>query len=639
MFPETLGVPRQQVLEVSAARPRLRVEAIDRGRSLPRLAQRRRARLRSVVRAAAAGASVRTEQQRSGHTPQGREHVLLLLLHHIAGDGSSLAPLARDLARAYAARWPGRCRPAGARCRRCRCSMPTTRSGSTRCWARRAIRTAPSRASLRSGRRRSRTCRRRSRCPPTGRGPRWRATGADGCRCGCRPTCMRSSLGLARAERREPVHGAAGRPCGAAHPAGRGSPTSRSAARWRAAAISALDDLVGFFVNTLVLRTDTSGNPGFLDLLARVRTGNLAAYGHQELPFERLVEVINPARSLSHHPLFQVMLAFQNDAHGEPRPAGAAHRASRRCRSPAPSSTCRSRSPRSARPTARRPASTGCWNMPATCSRQRAPRTLAERLVRLLTAAVAGARTPDRQPRHSLATPSATPSWSTGTTPRVTVPDATLPELFAAQAARTPDAIALVYEDQTLTLPRARRARQPARAPPAIARRRPRDHRGRSASSAPSTWSSPSSPSSRPAPPTCRSIPTIPQSASPTCWRMPALPVLVTQSALRQRLPAHTARIVDLDADRPAIARQPDSAPQHRIDPRTTAYVIYTSGSTGQPKGVAVTHSNLANKIKSLAIGAWSSIATSDQRLSSRARSMLRLNSCCCRLLAAAQPS
>ena len=163
IFPERLGVARQEVLAAGTARPRLSVAAVSEGELAGALAG-----------AAGGGFDLAREPPLRAHlfALGEREHVLLVLLHHIAGDGWSLAPLLRDVARCYGARCAGR---GGCVAGACRCSMPTTRCGSTRFWGRKRMRRARWRASLRSGASGWPGCRIRLICRAIGRGLRLRA--------------------------------------------------------------------------------------------------------------------------------------------------------------------------------------------------------------------------------------------------------------------------------------------------------------------------------------------------------------------------------------------------------------------------------------------------------------------------------
>ncbi|WP_120312706.1 non-ribosomal peptide synthetase, partial [Mycobacterium marseillense] len=362
----------------------------------------------------------------------------------------------------------------------------------------------------------------------------------------------------------------------------------------------ALDDVVGFFVNTLVLRVDLGGDPTTAELLAQVRARSLAAYEHQDVPFEVLVERLNPTRSLAHHPLVQVMLAWQND---EPTDLslGDLHV------TPLPVDTRTARTD-VAFSLAERWSADG---QPAGIGGAVEFRTdvfdtatieaLIERLRRVLTAMTAdparrlssidilGA---DEHARldaigncAALRRPHATASIR-----------ASIPAIFAAQVARRPQAVALTFEGRSMTYRELdestnrlaylliERGARPGRCVAVLL--------GRSA-------------------PAVAAIMAVLKTGAAYLPIDPAMPhtrvafmltdaapiAALTTADLRDRLDGFDGAVIDVDD--PAVhTRSATALPAPAHD--NVAYVIYTSGTTGTPKGVAVTHYNVTQLLAAL---------------------------------------
>ncbi|MEU4639497.1 non-ribosomal peptide synthase/polyketide synthase [Micromonospora sp. NPDC023814] len=347
---------------------------------------------------------------------------------------------------------------------------------------------------------------------------------------------------------------------------------------------STLDDLVGFFINTLVLRTSTAGNPSAQELIARVRETDLAAYEHQDLPFERLVEVLNPARSLSRHPLFQVMLSLQNTPEASIQLPGLSLSAVAGAADVAKFDLSFAMGERRGSG-GQAEGIEGVVEYSADLFDASTVDTMLQRYVRVLRAFVTdpaariGALDVLTAPERDLLTAAAE---------AVRERTSTLDGLVTAQASRTPDAVAVVYGETEVTYAElVRRANRLAHAladrgagpEKTVAVAVPRSVDLVVAILATLKTGAAYLPLDTEHPP--ERIAYLLSDADPV--------LLVTAAEVADRWPRIADRAV-LVLDREDLTRLPTGEPTVERHPANPAYVIYTSGSTGRPKGVVVEH-------------------------------------------------
>jgi amino acid adenylation domain-containing protein len=350
------------------------------------------------------------------------------------------------------------------------------------------------------------------------------------------------------------------------------------------------EGLIGFFVNTLVLRSRIRGEATFTRMLEEVRENALGAYTHQELPFEKLVEELQPERNLSYTPLFQVMLVLQNAPQEKLSLPGLTISGFETQASLAKFDLTLNLRESADRLDAAFEYNTDLFD--ASTIRRMAGhlRTLLESIVvnpeqRLSELPILS----DAERRQLLH------EWND--TERDYPVNSCLHELFEAQVERTPERVAVVFENERLSYRELnRRANQLAHYLRSM---------GVGADSIVGICVE-------------RSIEMVvgilgimkagaayvpldtsyPRPRLSFMLEDSGVKVLLTQRHLEQLLPALDIRVVRLDADWRLIAEQDDENPTRAACPANLAYIIYTSGSTGRPKGVMISHRAICNHMQ-----------------------------------------
>jgi amino acid adenylation domain-containing protein len=351
------------------------------------------------------------------------------------------------------------------------------------------------------------------------------------------------------------------------------------------------EGLIGFFVNTLALRTDLSGAPSFRDLLKRVRTVALEAYAHQDMPFEQLVEQLQPERSMNRHPLFQVMFQLGNAPMGEASLPGLTLQALEAERVTTQFDLSIDIMEGADGLLVVAEYSTDLFDAPTMTRMLGHFRNVLQHVAENPDESVARVPLLTDEERERLLR-----EWNK--TDKKYPVDECLHELFEAQAARAPEAVAVVGRggeqltyaaldssaNQLAHFLRSRGVGTETRVGVLLERSPEMVVALLAVLKAGGAY--------------VPLDPRYPQQRLAFILDDAQASVLITQAGLKELIPqrkAQETRVVCLDDEREAITQQSTSNLAAVADPDNLAYVIYTSGSMGRPKGVGVSHKSLVN--------------------------------------------